>query len=381
MVGKIKAVLWGGSYNSLCKGLGYINEGNVEVVAIADNDSSKKMMGRGFGELYITPDELHTLDYDYIVVSTTYAKAVIKQLELMGIGMDKIILLPRNYASMDYVLSNYAELDKKMDLYNRVLKWHHIGEWSYSLQWMANRAIILHKYYDREKQCFDFKGVCFPYEAYEAYPSSVILEVFDILPAFFAEGEFCETCEGPYEYGQVKLEKGDTVIDCGANVGMFSAMSAVKTEGGKIYSFEPIPQVIEILRKTSSYYPNIVLEPYAVSNSCGEVCFEVDQSNVAASHIAANGKGGIPVQKITLDEFVKQEKITKVDFIKADIEGAEPDMLLGAVGVLKEHAPKLAICTYHNPNHPLLLESIIKNANPDYVVEHRWKKLFAYVPK
>jgi hypothetical protein len=86
---------------------------------------------------------------------------------------------------------------------------------------MANRAIIMHRYYDKKNHCFNFGGVCFPYEAYKAYPSSIILEVYDILPNFFKEGEFCETCEGPYEYGQVKLEKGDTVIDCGANVGCF----------------------------------------------------------------------------------------------------------------------------------------------------------------
>jgi FkbM family methyltransferase len=58
-------------------------------------------------------------------------------------------------------------------------------------------------------------------------------------------------------------------------------------------------------------------------------------------------------KKLHWMKFVRQEKIAKVDFIKADIEGAEPDMLRGAVGILKEHFPKLLSRTYHNPNHPL----------------------------
>jgi FkbM family methyltransferase len=52
------------------------------------------------------------------------------------------------------------------------------------------------------------------------------------------------------------------------------------------------------------------------------------------------------VSVITLDKFVAEHSI-KPTFIKADIEGAECDMLKGAGDVLGLFAPKLAICTYH----------------------------------
>lgn len=81
----------------------------------------------------------------------------------------------------------------------------------------------------------------------------------------------------------------------------------------------------------------------------------------------------------TLDKFVEEEKLTRVDFIKADIEGAERDMLRGATNVLKTLAPKLAICTYHLVDDPEALEKIIKEANPDYTVVHLRHKLFAMV--
>jgi hypothetical protein len=71
--------------------------------------------------------------------------------------------------------------------------------------------------------------------------------------------------------------------------------------------------------------------------------------------------------------------ILKVDFIKADIEGTERDMLKGATSVLKIFAPKLAICTYHLPDDPEVLKNIILKANPNYRIVQLNHKLFAMV--
>jgi hypothetical protein len=63
------------------------------------------------------------------------------------------------------------------------------------------------------------------------------------------------------------------------------------------------------------------------------------------------------VPAITLDAFVERNNIERVDFIKADIEGAERNMLRGAKRILREFAPKLSICTYHLPDRPLRLRT------------------------
>jgi FkbM family methyltransferase len=83
------------------------------------------------------------------------------------------------------------------------------------------------------------------------------------------------------------------------------------------------------------------------------------------------------VQITSLDNFANKQNLKKIDFIKADIEGAERDMLKGAKNVLKEFAPKLALCTYHLPDDPEVMEALIKEANPNYKVVHIRKKLFA----
>ena len=81
----------------------------------------------------------------------------------------------------------------------------------------------------------------------------------------------------------------------------------------------------------------------------------------------------------TLDAFVEANGITKIDYIKSDIEGFERNLLRGAQQTLKRLAPKLAICTYHFPDDPQVLESLILKANPNYTVVHLRHKLFAMV--
>jgi len=83
------------------------------------------------------------------------------------------------------------------------------------------------------------------------------------------------------------------------------------------------------------------------------------------------------IEVTTIDEFVNEYNINRVDFIKADIEGYERYMLAGAKETLKRFAPKLAICTYHLQDDPDVLSKIILEANPNYIIVQKRKKLYA----
>jgi len=67
-----------------------------------------------------------------------------------------------------------------------------------------------------------------------------------------------------------------------------------------------------------------------------------------------SNKGSVYVNCITIDDFVEEKQIYKVDFIKMDIEGAEEEALLGAKHTILKHKPKLAICIYHKARAFLL---------------------------
>ena len=55
------------------------------------------------------------------------------------------------------------------------------------------------------------------------------------------------------------------------------------------------------------------------------------------------------METTTIDKLVEELGIERVDFIKADIEGEELNMLKGARKTIEKFKPKLAICVYHRP--------------------------------
>jgi FkbM family methyltransferase len=199
----------------------------------------------------------------------------------------------------------------------------------------------------------------------------------------------CYMHEGPYGYTDgvfdVTVKPGDIVIDAGAWIGDFSAYCASKK--ASVYAFEPTNATFQFLCETAALNGGGgVITP--VKNGLGagvcQVPIFVHADESANTIISGRARDDSPSEIIsitTLDRFVEEHSITKIDFIKADIEGAERDMLAGAVNVLKKFAPKLAICTYHLPDDPQVLEKIILEANPDYRIVHLRKKLFAAAVK
>ncbi len=69
--------------------------------------------------------------------------------------------------------------------------------------------------------------------------------------------------------------------------------------------------------------------------------------------------GDTLVQCVALDDVLPASKPT---FICMDVEGAEPEVLKGAEGLLRANRPDLGVCVYHAPHHvweiPLYLHSL-----------------------
>ncbi|MDR1346968.1 MAG: FkbM family methyltransferase [Prevotellaceae bacterium] len=248
-----------------------------------------------------------------------------------------------------------------------------------------------------EARYFSFNGAKFPDISADKYNfcglASYVFEDTFFIPCYHNDNHDKTLVErldrymheGPYGYVDgafnVTVREDDIVIDAGAWLGDFSAYAASKN--ATCYAFEPVVANFRTLCETAE-----LNKPYIFpvqkgfgSEEC-ELNISVPASTSASSFIMFHENGQIEtVQITTLDKFVEENKLSKVDFIKADIEGAERDMLLGATNVLKTFAPKLAICTYHLPDDPHVLEKIILDANPNYTVRHLRHKLFAMVIK
>ena len=79
-----------------------------------------------------------------------------------------------------------------------------------------------------------------------------------------------------------------------------------------------------------------------------------------------NSAGNDFIQVINIDSYVRENSIPHVDFIQLDVEGAELDILKGAVTTIGRWKPILAISAYHKVDDFWVLTDFIKSIRPDY---------------
>ncbi|MDD3491795.1 MAG: FkbM family methyltransferase [Candidatus Pacebacteria bacterium] len=234
-----------------------------------------------------------------------------------------------------------------------------------------------------KKQYFNFDGILFPkFLSFQA-KANLVMTWLDFIYPYLTNDYSSAFDEGPYLYKNIQIRKGDIVIDAGANLGLFSALASFL--GGVVYAFEPVKEIRkEYLEKTIKLNKNIFSIPYGLSNK--KELINIKGNVIGDATIIRKRQEDIRnntineyIKVIDLDSWIKENNISRIDFIKADIEGAERLMLEGAQWALKTFSPKLSICTYHLPDDKEVLTKLILQANPNYKIEHRWKKLYAWV--
>jgi FkbM family methyltransferase len=146
---------------------------------------------------------------------------------------------------------------------------------------------------------------------------------------------------GLHEEGTVKLcrrliRPGMTVIDAGAHVGYFTRLFAeLVGPHGKVYAFEPNPHTFALLKKNTERLSNAVLINKGLSRESGQSRLFLNEHEFADSLFQQNDAlSSIHIEVISMDEFWQQLGRPYVDFIKMDVEGAEPDILKGATQLL-----------------------------------------------
>ena len=159
-----------------------------------------------------------------------------------------------------------------------------------------------------------------------------------------------------------EVKEGDVVLDCGAYTGNTSIYFSKKVgETGHVYGFEPSREIYAKYNNNTKELSNITGYNYAISKLNGKVFITDD--NDPGTHIDT---GGVCVDAVTVDTFVQQQKISRVDFIKMDIEGAERGALVGAQKTIECFHPKMAISAYHKYDDIFILPRIINSFSRRY---------------
>jgi len=180
-----------------------------------------------------------------------------------------------------------------------------------------------------------------------------------------------------------RLTTEEVLVDCGAFDGD-SIRSFLKKTGDRfqhIYAFEADPANIAALTRNCEGLGNKVeIMPYAVGSHDGVVRFCADGS--VGSKVAEAG-ATLEVDCRTLDSALAQANPT---FIKMDIEGAEPDAIMGATQTIARCRPVMAICAYHKCDHLWIIPKLLKAAYPDYQIflrryaEDCWETVYYAIP-
>jgi FkbM family methyltransferase len=117
----------------------------------------------------------------------------------------------------------------------------------------------------------------------------------------------------------------NVILDCGANIGLTSLFFASRYPKACIYSIEPNERNFELLKYNTADNPRIIpIHGAVVGHHCASVRLTTDRPSWANS-ITDHG-GGIEVPAFTVDQIFDHHRLSRIDLLKVDIEGAEEEM-------------------------------------------------------
>lgn len=171
------------------------------------------------------------------------------------------------------------------------------------------------------------------------------------------------------------VKKGSVVIDAGISSSIFELEEYSEMTGvnGKIYAFEASPIEFEKankLIKANTALQNVELIELGLWDKKEKMQMAVGNGGSSVLY-PINGES-VECELISLDDFVSANKINKIDYIKMDIESAEPNALRGAQKTIKKYKPDMAVCIYHSPSHLWDIALYINSFNIgyDYYIYH-----------
>ncbi|WP_329619117.1 amino acid adenylation domain-containing protein [Streptomyces sp. NBC_01255] len=182
-----------------------------------------------------------------------------------------------------------------------------------------------------------------------------------------------------YLRGGITIDDGDTIVDVGANIGLFTLFASNRNPNGRLYAFEPLPPLHDSLRRnvelhgidaklfdcalgakeqeeTFTFYPhNTVNSTRATTAPEARDLVRAYLRNKAQP--ADGARPGATEEDLidevvesrlesrtftcrvrTFSEIIEQEAIDRIDLMKIDVEGAEHEVLKG---IRPEHWPRI----------------------------------------
>jgi FkbM family methyltransferase len=155
-----------------------------------------------------------------------------------------------------------------------------------------------------------------------------------------------------------------TFVDVGANVGLYSMLVASRAgRGGRVLAIEPQPEIVARLQYNAGLNPHLNIEvfPVAVTDREGEVDLVLNPHDRGGSHLETTRPSGgnetVRVRCRPLAGILRDAKVSTIDALKLDIEGAEalalapllqeaPDLLLPRLVIIEDRPSDWTVDLY-----------------------------------
>jgi FkbM family methyltransferase len=161
------------------------------------------------------------------------------------------------------------------------------------------------------------------------------------------------------------ISKDAIIFDVGANVGFYTIeLAKWLDKNGRIIAIEPEERNLSTLRwriESKNLGEKVFVEDGVASDAVGEVFLQIREDHPGDHFIASEGT---ITKSVTLDHLALKHRLTRVDFIKIDVQGAESLVLNGCEQIIKKFYPILMIeidqasLNRHNTNAKTLVTQL-----------------------
>lgn len=161
---------------------------------------------------------------------------------------------------------------------------------------------------------------------------------------------------GAYERWETRtvrrhLRPGMCVVDVGANVGYFTLLAARRVgPTGRVVAVEPSPVAADRLEAAvrENGIAQVRLVRCGLGRAAGEaVLYDPLPDNHTPTMLGDPGTPGRTVPIRTLDELAAAEGLGRIDLLKVDVEGYEPEVFAGAAGLLADGRVRAILCEFN----------------------------------
>ena len=152
--------------------------------------------------------------------------------------------------------------------------------------------------------------------------------------------------------GEYRVEaKDQTIVDCGANIGVFSIYAACAATESHVFALEPYPSTFRDLVENitlNGLDKRVACISAAVTDSDGVVNMYAapEVPSQARQVIRPSGPDTVPVPAMKLSTLLDKIGVGRIDLLKMDIEGSEHPALLAADPVVLRRVQRLCV-EYH----------------------------------